>query len=131
MSETALVKGVVVAHGGMARGLIDAVSRIAGPQGDALVALSNEDKGPAELEGDIDALAGDDPTVIFVDLHSGSCGHAAFRSSRARGDRLVLCGVNLPALLDFVFHRDLPLADLGPRLVEKARDAVVAFPREG
>jgi mannose/fructose-specific phosphotransferase system component IIA len=37
---------------------------------------------------------------------------------------MVISGVNLPLLLDFVLHRDLPLPELGPRLVEKGRNAI-------
>ncbi len=40
----------------------------------------------------------------------------------------VVFGVNLPILLDFVFHRDLPLEELVPRLLEKGRESVQSVP---
>ena len=49
----------------------------------------------------------------------------------ARGSdrRAVVCGVNLPVLLDFVFHRDLPMEELVPRLVAKGRDGIRSLPQ--
>jgi mannose/fructose-specific phosphotransferase system component IIA len=39
-----------------------------------------------------------------------------------------VCGVNLPILLDFVFHRDLPVDELVSRLVGKGRDGIRTLP---
>jgi len=108
----------------MARGLVDAVRRIAGDAADALTPLSNEGMSPQDLRSSLEGLAGDGPTVVFADLLSGSCGLAAFAVCREAEARAVVCGVNLPVLLDFVFHRDLPLEELVPRLVEKGRESI-------
>lgn len=119
MSEE--VCGVLVGHAGLAEGLLDAVQAIAGERG-GLVPLDNRDLTPESLEARLAAIAGDRPTVLFVDLPSGSCAMAARRlQRRLRSDRVaVVCGVNLPLLLDFVFHRSLPL----PELVERLRTHV-------
>jgi len=131
MSDASGTKGIVVAHGAMAQGLVDAVRRIAGGAADALSPLSNEEKSPEELRDELGRLAGDAPTILFVDLLSGSCGMAALVSARGSDRRAVICGVNLPVLLDFVFHRDLPLEALVPRLVAKGRDGVRSVPVAG
>lgn len=128
MSEGSRVKGIVVSHGTMAQGLIDAVRRIAGGAADALVPLSNEGMAPADLQGALEELAGDDPTVIFADLISGSCGMAGMVCLRHSDCRAVVCGVNLPILLDFVFHQEMPLSELVPRLVDKGKDGIRALP---
>ncbi len=50
---------------------------------------------------------------------------AALSCCRDSLRRVVVCGVNLPMLLDFVFNRDAPLEELAVRLVEKGRAAIV------
>jgi mannose/fructose-specific phosphotransferase system component IIA len=110
----------------MARGLVDAVGRIAGEAVGGLTAVSNEGKGPEQLRSELDAVAGQGPTIVFADLQSGSCGQAAAYTCRGQTQRAVVCGVNLPMLLDFVFHRDLPLDELVARLVERGRSSIQA-----
>ena len=131
MSDVVGTRGIVVAHGAMAEGLVDAVRRIAGGAADALSPLSNEGMSPLDLKDALDRLAGDGPTIVFADLMSGSCGMAALVSARASSARTVVCGVNLPILLDFVFHRDLPVDELVPRLVGKGRDGIRTLPAPG
>lgn len=128
MSDGPVARGIVVAHGTMAQGLVDAVRRIAGSGADSLVALSNEGMSPPDLKAALEDLAGDERVVVFADLLSGSCGMAAMVSARDRQSRAVVCGVNLPILLDFVFHRDMPLEELVPRLVDKGRDGIRKLP---
>jgi mannose/fructose-specific phosphotransferase system component IIA len=110
----------------MPRGLVDAVRRIAGDAAAGLAAVSNEGKGPEALRSEVDAAAGPGPAVVFVDIQSGSCGLAAAYACRGCVGRAVISGVNLPMLLDFVFHRDLSLEALVARLVDGGRAAIQA-----
>lgn len=126
MSDELGVRGVVVAHGPMARAMVDAVRRIAGDAADVLTPLSNEDKSPQALKEDLDRAMGDGPVVVFADLQSGSCGMAALSSCRDGGRRVVVCGVNLPMLLEFVFHRAMPIDDLVDRLIERGRESITS-----
>lgn len=124
----AAIRGLLVAHGAMAEGMVDAVRRIAGTPPEALLPVSNEGLGPNELQQRVEELLGSDPAIIFTDLQSGSCTMAARITCGEQHPRAVLCGVNLPMLLDFVFHRELPLEELVPRLLEKGRAAMRCFP---
>jgi len=124
MSSGTPVTAVVVAHGPMARAMVDAVRHIAGDVADALHALSNEGKGPADLKKELDDMLGEGPAVVFVDLQAGSCGMAAMLCCRETSRRAVVSGVNLPMLLDFVFHRELPLDEIVERVVEKGRESI-------
>ena len=128
MSEDPQVRGVLLSHGKMAEGMVDAVSKIAGLQEGALVALSNEGCDPQGLAEQVDELVGDAPAVVFTDLCTGSCALTAQLTCRDNGRRAVVFGMNLPMLLDFVFHRNLPLNELIPRLLEKGRDSVKSVP---
>ena len=78
MSEEG-VRGIVLAHGEMASGLLEAVRHIAGGVGDYLVPLSNRGLGPDILAEEVGKLAGAGPTIVFTDLQSGSCGFSARR----------------------------------------------------
>ncbi len=128
MSEDPQVRGVLLSHGKMAEGMVDAVSKIAGLQEGALVALSNEGCDPQGLAEQVDELVGDAPAVVFTDLCTGSCALTAQLTCRDNGRRAVVFGMNLAMLLDFVFHRNLPLDELVPRLLEKGRDSVKSVP---
>ena len=127
MSEPRPIRGVIFAHGQMAAGLADAVSRISGVDG-ALVPISNEGMGPETMKAALLEAIDDEPAIVFTDMASGSCAMAALVSCKDRGRRAVLCGVNLPVLLDFVFHRSSPLEELVPRLVEKGRESIRSLP---
>jgi mannose/fructose-specific phosphotransferase system component IIA len=129
MSEP--VRGVVVGHASLAAGMVACVRQIAGTAEDALVALSNEGCGPETLASSLQAALGDGPAVVFTDLGSGSCAFAARRVAMERPGTAIVTGVNLPILLDFVFHRDMPLGELVERLVEKGRTGVSGAHREG
>ena len=132
MSEQNGIRGVVVGHGDMPRGLVDAVRRIAGDAADRLSAVSNEGKGPDVLRAEVNAAAGPGPVIVFVDIQAGSCGLAAAYACRDCVGRAVISGVNLPMLLDFVFNRGLELDTLVTRLVEGGRAAIrAAAPEAG
>ena len=119
-------RGVIVGHGAMATGMVDAVKRIAGIGEDVLTAVSNEGKGPEALRDELCRLATAGPVVVFTDMHAGSCAVAARVACRSQSGTAVVCGVNLPMLLDFVFHRELPIETLVPKLVKEAQASITA-----
>lgn len=117
--SSAPVRGLVVCHGRLAEALVEAVREIVGEDGD-LLPISNEGCSTEELERRIAAaLEPDAPVIVFSDLPSGSCTFAARHLARGRREVGVVGGVNLPMLLDFVFHRTLPLPELLERLAQK------------
>lgn len=115
--------GVVVGHANLAAALISAVEQIAGAE-HGLVAVSNTDCDRGTLEEWILAAVGDRPSVIFIDMPSGSCLFAAMRRLAGMPGVRIVTGVNLAMLLEFVFHRDegvdevaTTVADAGARAV--------------
>jgi mannose/fructose-specific phosphotransferase system component IIA len=118
------VRGLIVAHSSLASALATAVRQIAGVDEGVLRTISNEGRGPEQLLEFVREAAGDDPVIIFTDLASGSCAFAARKIALDRPATGIVSGVNLPLLLDFVFHRDLPLQALVDRLVEKGRGGI-------
>ena len=118
MSE---VSGIVVAHGDLASALVDAVERISGIRG-ALLPVSNAGCSADELRDRIGAvLPAAGAAILFTDLASGSCAFAGLRTARTSADTAVVTGVNLPMLLEFVFHRELGFDELAERVLSKGR----------
>jgi len=122
------LRGIVVAHGTLAEGFVDAARQVAGHAADALVPLSNRGLSPAQLAERIRAEATPGPAMIFTDLPGGSCGVAARRLCQEWAGIAVIAGVNLPLLLEFLLHRDLPLDRLVARLLDKGRAAICCTP---
>ena len=124
MSDVELVRGVLLSHGKLAEGLVDAVRRITDLDEDVLVAMSNEGQNPQGLAERVDVLVGSAPIVVFTDLGTGSCALTAQLTCRDQARRAVVFGMNLPMLLEFVLHRELSLSELVPRLLTKGREGV-------
>lgn len=125
MSE--LPAGILVTHGRLGAELLKTAESILGPQ-ERITVLSNDDASLAgmmrELEAAI-AAYGEGPAVLFVDLAGGSCGRSCLSVSARHPNVLTACGVNLPMLIEFLYHRgrvDLP--ELKERLLAKGRDGI-------
>jgi mannose/fructose-specific phosphotransferase system component IIA len=100
------LQGVVVCHAKLARALIEAAESISGVTG-ALTPVSNADCDRGSLEQRVLEAVDGRPTVVFVDMASGSCLFAVLNRLRSAPDVKVVTGVNLAMLVDFVFHRSL------------------------
>jgi mannose/fructose-specific phosphotransferase system component IIA len=124
MSDTA-VRGIVLAHGTMADGLVDAVRQITGAEADVLTPLSNRGLSPEAIAAAVRAQVRG-PTLVFTDLQTGSCGFAVRRYLHDVPDLIVLSGVNLPILLEFVMHRALPFNQLVPKLLARGKSAIAS-----
>lgn len=119
------IRGVVVTHARLGEAMIEAAEEISGVSG-VLVAVSNRGTTPERLRDRVAEAVGDGPAVVFVDLAAGSCGFASRAAARTCGRATVVTGVSLPMLIDFLFHRDLGLAELTARLVDKGRQNITA-----
>lgn len=126
MSEA--LTGVVVAHAGVADALVAAVAAIAGAE-HGLEAVSNSGCDRPALAARLEEALAGRPAVVFTDMAGGSCAHTALGLARARGEVRVVTGVNLAMLVDFVFHRSLPVEEAARRAVEVGRGAVTVAGR--
>jgi len=117
-------RAVVAGHADYAVGIVSAVEQITG-RGAALVPVSGAGRSGAEIEEAIRATLNERGLrVIFTDLQAGSCSMAARRLMRGIEGTVLVCGANLPALLDFVLADDLPPEDAARRAVERGRSAM-------
>ena len=126
MSNPAAPRAVVAAHGELAAGLVSAVERITG-RGAALATLSNLGLGAEQMEATMrERIERDGVRAIFTDLPSGSWTMAARRAMRGNDDVVLVTGVNLAALLEFVMRDDLDPAAAARACVDRARAAIGA-----
>lgn len=121
------VRGIIVAHGTMAAGLVEAATRVSGVEEGVLVAISNDGLGPEELRDAILSDASGGSALVFTDLAAGSCTLAARICCSQGAPLAVVSGVNLAMLLDFLFHRELPLDDLVEHVVSRGKEGVRAL----
>lgn len=125
-SSDATVRAIVAAHGDLAAGLVSAVDRITG-RGSVLATLTNAGLGADEMEATVrERIERDGIRAIFTDLPSGSWTMAARRAMRGNDEVVLVTGVNLAALLEFVMRDDLDPAAGARACVDRARAAIGA-----
>jgi len=125
-SEPTRVRAIVAGHGEFAAGLVSAVEQITG-RGDVFQAISARDLSGSELEAVLlRAIDASGASVVFTDLQAGSCSMATRRLSRERPNVLLVAGVNLPMLLDYVFAEKIPDVDAARHAVERGKAAITS-----
>ena len=125
-SPNGAARALVAAHGDLAAGLVSAVDRITG-RGSVLATLTNAGLGADEMEATVrERIERDGIRAIFTDLPSGSWTMAARRAMRGNEDVVLVTGVNLAALLEFVMRDDLDPAAGARACVDRARAAIGA-----
>jgi PTS system mannose-specific IIA component len=105
-----LVGVLVVAHGEMASGLLDAARMIVGDQ-EALLALSLQEMEDVEglmakVEEAISQVDMGEGVLVLVDLPGASPFNASARIAMQREGIAVVTGVNLPMLAELLVMRD-------------------------
>jgi PTS system N-acetylgalactosamine-specific IIA component len=124
------VRAIVAGHGEFAAGLVSAVVQITG-RDDVFAALSNRGRSAQDVEQLLrEQVERHGVSVVFTDLPAGSCTMAARRLQREHPTLVVVTGVNLAALLDFVFAEGDDGAAAGVA-AEKGRGALVLTSRPG
>lgn len=123
-NPVAATRAIVAAHGDLAAGLVSAVDRITG-RGSVLVTLTNAGLGADEMEATMrERIERDGIRAIFTDLPSGSWTMAARRAMRGNEAVVLVTGVNLAALLEFVMRDDLDPAAGARACVDRARASI-------
>ncbi len=122
-------RAVVVGHGEFAGGLVSAVGQICG-MADKLVVLSMTGMTPEDIEGTIRGqLARTGARVIFTDLPAGSATIAARRIVRDDPGIVLVSGVNLATLLDFVFSTAASPTEAAKAAAERGKASLIVVGR--
>ena len=119
---------VLVSHGLLAEGLRDAVEMIAGRQERFLTigmqATGDLDTLRSRIESAVSEVAGDDGALVLVDILGGNPANASSRLARTGTE--VICGVNLPMLLELLVQRQhSTLRELTAIAVQAAKEGVI------
>ena len=122
-------KAIVVGHGQFSAGLVSAVGQICG-LADKLVVLSNVGQTPEDIEATLrQQLARTGARVIFTDLPGGSATIAARRIARDNPDIVLVSGVNLATLLDFVFSSAGTPEEAARAAAERGKASLIVIER--
>jgi PTS system mannose-specific IIA component len=121
---------IIVTHGDLARGFLNAAFMIIGPQEGALALCTRRDDPPADIEAKLQdmvtALGRDaDGVLVMTDIFGGTPTNITLPLLQS-GQVEVLTGVNLPMVLKFFSQRaKAPLAELVVLLKVYAQQGVV------
>jgi PTS system N-acetylgalactosamine-specific IIA component len=122
-------RAVVVGHGEFAGGLVSAVGQICG-MADKLVVLSMMGMTPEDIEGSIrEQLTRTGARVIFTDLPAGSATIAARRIVKDDPTIVLVSGVNLATLLDFVFNNAVSPTEAARTAAERGKASLIVVGR--
>ena len=123
-SGPAIPRAIVAGHGDFAQGLVSAVDVITG-RGAQLIPVAVPGLCAEDIEKLIrKRMQESGVKVIFTDLQAGSCTMAARRILRGVDDAVLIAGVNLPTLLDFVFAEQMPAIDAARHSADRGRSAI-------
>lgn len=119
---------IILTHGNLATSLKDTVEQMMGKQMGMMV-VSNQGKDPEGLLSKLEELVSKSKSkeiFLFVDLYGGSCWQVAKKFSSKRGDVVLITGVNLPMLVQFLSKRErLDKFELLEKVVESGKSGIV------
>jgi len=122
----ARVPALIVTHADLAQALVRAAERVVGSIEDVTL-LSNEGLSRDDLEDAIEASVRDWKAggLLLTDFWGGSCHTCGASAARRHGEVVIVTGINLPLLLDYLHNRDrLSAPELAERLQQKGRDSI-------
>ena len=123
---SATPRAIILGHGDVATGMVSAVEQITG-RGGVLLPLAVQQLCLQDIEELLRARMRETGVrVIFTDLQAGSCTMAARRLLRGM-EAVLIAGVNLPMLLDFVFADDKPPMEAAKHAAERGKAAISAY----
>lgn len=128
-SDAGQPRAIVIGHGGFSAGLVSAVDQICGMAG-KLVGLSMMGLTPEDIEQAIRAeLSRTGARVIFTDLPAGSATLAARRIVKDDASVVLVSGVNLATLLDFVFNAGASPTEAARSAAERGKASLIVVER--
>jgi mannose/fructose-specific phosphotransferase system component IIA len=119
------VPALIVMHADLAEALLRAAATLYGPV-EGVEVMSNQGLSRAQLEAEIASRVArwDGGGLVLTDLWGGSCHTCGASAARGR-EIIVVSGLNLPILLDYLHNRDTTdPTELAERLLRKGQDSI-------
>lgn len=120
------VPALLVMHADLAEALLRAAERVYGPI-EGVTVLSNEGLSREALEHRITetvegwSMGG----LVLTDFWGGSCHICGASAVRGRGELVIVTGINLPLLLDYLHNREkFGVDELAERLQKKGQESI-------
>ena len=123
---SARVPALLVMHADLSAALLSAAETVVGPV-EGVESLSNTGLSRAELEQEITRRVSrwEEGGLVLTDLWGGPCHLCGASAARGRGEVVVVTGLNLPTLLDFLHNRErYPVVELAERLQKKGQESI-------
>ena len=120
------VPALIVTHADLGTALVRAAESVVGKV-DGVALLSNENLSRTDLEEAIEASvrSWSHGGLLLTDFWGGSCHTCGASAARRHGEVIIVTGVNLPLLLDYLYNREkLTVGALAERLQQKGRDSI-------
>jgi mannose/fructose-specific phosphotransferase system component IIA len=120
------VPALIVTHADLAQALVHAAEKVVGPVEDVTL-LSNEGLSRRDLEDAIESRVQGwaHGGLLLTDFWGGSCHTCGASAARRHGEVVIVTGINLPLLLDYLHNRDrIAVGELAERLQQKGRDSI-------
>lgn len=122
-----MIKAIIIGHHTLPLALKETLESIVGELAGVTI-ISNQglsgEKLCAEINNALQSSAGDEP-IVLVDIPGGSCAISCLSILKEKKGIPIICGVNLPVLLEFFVNRDrYPRERLVEILIEKGRNSI-------
>ena len=122
-----MIRGIIVGHGEFAKILLKTAEQIVGKQR-LVEAVTNAGLSCNTLSDKLGRTINKDKKnelIVFVDLPGGSCTISCFSLLRNNRNMNVICGINLPMLIEFFMLREKHTAkELVPILIRKGKENI-------
>ena len=128
-----MVGFVLVSHGGMAKGMLEALEMITGPAEKIAAFGLYEGESPDDLmekiREQLHVLDDGSGVVFFVDMFGASPFNTCARIFLENREKYALiCGMNLPMLLELTFQREGQSVDeLAQKATSCGKDSIIRF----
>jgi mannose/fructose-specific phosphotransferase system component IIA len=122
-----MVRGIIIGHGTFAEAMLKTAVQIVGKQ-PLVEIVSNTGLSGTLLNKKIQKAVQHDASqesIIFVDLPGGSCTISCYNLLKNMKNLNVICGINLPILIEFFMLREKYTAqELVPILIMKGKENI-------